>query len=99
MIRTTLCALLLATAAPLAAQTVAITGGTIAIGDGSEPIQNGTVVVRDGRVVAAGPGVAVPAGAQIVDATGKWVTPGIVAGFFPALKASRMPPIEALRHE
>ena len=63
------------------AQTIAITGGTVALGDGSEPIPGGTVVVRDGRIVAAGRGVAVPAGAQIVDATGKWVTPGIVAGF------------------
>jgi imidazolonepropionase-like amidohydrolase len=67
--------------APAFAQTVAITGGTVALGDGSEPIEGGTVVVRDGRIVAAGRGVAVPAGAQIVDATGKWVTPGIVAGF------------------
>ena len=81
MIRSTLCALLLASAAPAVAQTFAITGGTIAIGDGSEPIQGGTVVVRDGRIVAAGPGAAIPAGAQVIDATGKWVTPGIVAGF------------------
>lgn len=68
-------------AAPLAAQDVAITGGTVVIGDGSAPIEGGTVVVRGGRVVAAGRGVAVPAGAQVVDASGKWVTPGIVAGF------------------
>ena len=67
-------------AAPAAAQTIAITGGTVAIGDGSQPIPGGVVVIRDGRVVAAGRGVAVPAGAQTVDATGKWVTPGIVAG-------------------
>ncbi len=67
-------------AAPVAAQTIAITGGTVALGDGSEPVQ-GTVVMRNGRVVAAGPSVRAPAGAQIVDATGKWVTPGIVAGF------------------
>jgi imidazolonepropionase-like amidohydrolase len=60
---------------------VAITGGTVALGDGSEPIQGGTVVIRDGRIVAAGRDVTVPAGAQVVDATGKWVTPGIVAGF------------------
>jgi imidazolonepropionase-like amidohydrolase len=64
-----------------AAQTVAITGGRVVIGDGTEPIEGGTVVVRDGRVVAAGANVAVPAGAQLVDARGKWVTPGIVAGF------------------
>ncbi|HEX8578968.1 MAG TPA: amidohydrolase family protein [Allosphingosinicella sp.] len=75
-----LSALMLSTA-PVAAQTIAITGGTVALGDGSEPIQNGTVVIRDGRVVAAGSNVAVPAGAQRVDATGRWVTPGIVSGF------------------
>jgi len=69
------------TAAPAAAQTVAITGGRVVVGDGSEPIDGGTVVIRDGRVVAAGAGVAVPAGATVVDASGKWVTPGIVAGF------------------
>lgn len=68
-------------AVPAAAQTVAITGGTVAIGDGSAPIEGGTVVIRDGRVVAAGQGVAIPAGATQIDATGKWVTPGIVAGF------------------
>jgi imidazolonepropionase-like amidohydrolase len=70
--------LLLAT--PIAAQTIAITGGTVATGDGSEPA-TGTVVIRNGRIVAAGPGVRVPSGATVIDATGKWVTPGIVAGF------------------
>jgi imidazolonepropionase-like amidohydrolase len=68
-------------AAPLSAQTIAITGGRVVLGDGSEPIASGTVVIRDGRVIAAGAGVAVPAGAQVVDAAGRWVTPGIVAGF------------------
>jgi imidazolonepropionase-like amidohydrolase len=66
---------------PIAAQTIAITNGIVATGDGSEPVQGGTVVIRDGRIVSAGAGVRVPAGAQIIDATGKWVTPGIVAGF------------------
>jgi imidazolonepropionase-like amidohydrolase len=65
---------------PVSAQTIAITGGTVAVGDGSAPAV-GTVVVRDGRIVAAGSGVAVPSGATVIDATGKWVTPGIVAGF------------------
>ncbi|RJT24243.1 amidohydrolase [Chakrabartia godavariana] len=73
------CAALIA--APVSAQTVAITGGKVVIGDGSAPIDNGTVVITNGRVVAAGAGVAIPAGAERIDATGKWVTPGIVAGF------------------
>lgn len=72
---------LLASAAPLQAQTVAITNGIVAVGDGSDPIPGGTVVIRNGRVVAAGSGVAVPANAEVIDANGKWVTPGIVAGF------------------
>ena len=81
MIRSTLAALLLAAAAPLAAQTIAITGGTVALGDGSAPIQGATVVIRDGRILTAGPDVAIPRDAEVVDARGKWVTPGIVAGF------------------
>jgi len=74
--------LLAAVAIPAGAQTFAIRGGTVALGDGSEPIPNGTVVVRDGRVVAAGGmQMKLPAGAEVIDATGKWVTPGIIGGF------------------
>jgi len=80
-VRALLATILLAGASPLAAQTVAITNGTVVVGDGSEPVQGGTVVVRNGRVVAAGRGVSVPGGAEVIDATGKWVTPGIIAGF------------------
>jgi imidazolonepropionase-like amidohydrolase len=67
--------------APAGAQTVANTIGIVATGVGSEPVRGATVVIRDGRVVAAGAGVRIPSGAQVIDATGKWVTPGIVAGF------------------
>ncbi|MEY4237912.1 MAG: hypothetical protein RL339_513, partial [Pseudomonadota bacterium] len=65
-------------AAPAAAEDVAITNATLVIGDGSAPIPNGTVVLRGGKVLAAGAGVAVPAGARTIDASGKWVTPGLV---------------------
>ena len=73
--------LLAASPLPAAAQTIAITNGIIAKGDGSAPEQGGTVVIRNGRIVAAGVGVSVPANAQLIDARGKWVTPGIIAGF------------------
>jgi imidazolonepropionase-like amidohydrolase len=76
-----LIALLACVSPPVAAQTIAITGGRVVIGDGSDPIDAGTVVVSNGRIVAAGRGIAIPAGAERIDATGKWVTPGIVAGF------------------
>ena len=68
-----------AIASPAAAQDLAITNATIVMGDGSDPIENGTVVVQGGRVTAAGPGVAVPAGMQALDASGAWVTPGLFA--------------------
>jgi imidazolonepropionase-like amidohydrolase len=68
-------------ATPAFAQTVAITGGTVVIGDGSTPIEHGTVIINNGRVTAAGSGISVQPGAKIIDATGKWVTPGLVAGF------------------
>ncbi|CAN5175691.1 amidohydrolase family protein [soil metagenome] len=79
--RASLAVLAFALAVPAFAQTIAITGGRLAIGDGSDAIENGTVVITNGKVVAAGANVAIPTGAQRIDATGKWVTPGIVSGF------------------
>lgn len=82
MISRVAAALFLAAAVPAGAQTFAIVGGTVALGDGSAPIPNGVVVVRDGRIVAAGDvRMKLPDGTQTIDATGKWVTPGIVVGF------------------
>jgi imidazolonepropionase-like amidohydrolase len=71
---------LLMAATPVAAQTIAITGGTVQTAVGEERIENGTVVIRDGRITAVGRGVAVPAGAKVIDASGKYVTPGLIAG-------------------
>ncbi|MBI2614591.1 MAG: amidohydrolase family protein [Gemmatimonadetes bacterium] len=62
---------------PLAGQTIAITGGTVYPVSGPR-IENATVLIRDGRFVAVGTNVQVPAGAQQVDARGKWVTPGLI---------------------
>ena len=81
MIRSAAAAFMLTVAMPAIAQTIAIVNGNVATGNGSGPVQGATVVIRDGRVVAAGQGVSVPADATVIDASGKWVTPGIVAGF------------------
>ena len=59
------------------AQTVAITGGKVYPVSGP-PIENGTVIITNGRIVSVGANIAVPAGAQRIDATGKIVTPGFV---------------------
>lgn len=39
---------------------------------------DGTVVVEDGTVRELGPDVAVPEGAEVVDAAGRWLLPGLV---------------------
>lgn len=63
--------------APAGAQTIAITGGTVYPVSGPK-IERGTVVITNGRITAVGANVPVPAGASVVDATGKWVTPGLI---------------------
>ncbi|EJU11232.1 hypothetical protein LH128_19946 [Sphingomonas sp. LH128] len=66
-------------AAPISvsAQDFAITNATVGIGDGSAPIEHATVVVRAGKIVSVGRDTAAPGGTQVVDGTGKWVTPGL----------------------
>ncbi len=46
-----------------------VTKGTIA---------NGTVLIRDGKIAAVGTNVSIPAGADIYDASGKFLSPGII---------------------
>jgi len=41
------------------------------------PIEDGTVVLREGKIAAVGAGVPVPAGAQVIDAKGLQVYPGL----------------------
>jgi imidazolonepropionase-like amidohydrolase len=41
-------------------------------------IDKGSVVLQDGKIVAVGTKVNIPAGATIIDATGKYVIPGII---------------------
>jgi imidazolonepropionase-like amidohydrolase len=56
----------------------ALVGGTVFDGEGGR-IENGVVLLRDGKVEAIGDAtLAVPEGYTRVDATGKFVTPGII---------------------
>ncbi|HEV7950912.1 MAG TPA: amidohydrolase [Glaciihabitans sp.] len=57
--------------------TVAITGGFV-VPVASDPIEGGTVVIEDGIITAVGLDVAIPEGATVVDASGKWVLPGFI---------------------
>ena len=55
-----------------------IRGATAFDGEGGR-IDNATVILANGVIEAVGgPDVAVPAGAQVIDGTGKFVTPGII---------------------
>ncbi len=62
---------------PRSAPVTALVGATVLDGAGGMA-ENGTVVMADGKIVAAGSGVAVPEGAVVIDASGKWVTAGII---------------------
>ncbi|PYO96199.1 MAG: imidazolonepropionase [Gemmatimonadetes bacterium] len=63
----------------LLAQTIAITGGTVYPASGPK-LAKATVLIRDGRIAAVGTNVSVPSDATRIDATGKWVTPGLIDG-------------------
>jgi imidazolonepropionase-like amidohydrolase len=41
-------------------------------------INNGTIVMRDGKIAAIGANAQIPQGAEVIDGTGKFVSPGII---------------------
>jgi imidazolonepropionase-like amidohydrolase len=57
--------------------TVAITGGRV-VPVTADPVENGTVLIEDGKITAVGAGLAVPDGAEVIDAAGQWVLPGFI---------------------
>ena len=64
---------------PYPGGTVLITGATVLTAT-DERIDNGAVLIEDGKIAAVGAADAVtaPEGASVVDAAGKWVTPGVI---------------------
>lgn len=60
----------------LAPQTTLIAGATVLTGTGDR-LDNADVLLVDGRIAEVGMGLSAD-GADIVDATGKWVTPGVI---------------------
>lgn len=59
--------------------TVALTHVRIIDGTGQAPVEDGTVVMQGNRIRAAGHGIAVPAGAKVLDRTGDTVLPGLIS--------------------
>ncbi|MGQ0741650.1 MAG: amidohydrolase [Alphaproteobacteria bacterium] len=62
---------------PLAAPPTLIRNATILTGTGEE-IATGSVLMENGKISEVGRDVGVPAGATVIDARGKFVTPGII---------------------
>lgn len=69
----------LALAAPVLAQSYAFTNGRVVTNTAAGIIDNGTVVVRDGSIVDVGANAVIPEGAEVIDAQGGWITPGVFA--------------------
>jgi imidazolonepropionase-like amidohydrolase len=52
-------------------------------------LEQASILLQDGGIAAIGPNISAPADAVVIDATGRWVTPGIIdthshLGVFPA---------------
>ncbi|MEE2567590.1 amidohydrolase [Hyphobacterium marinum] len=62
---------------PLPGETTLITGATILDGIGGR-IENGSLLMVDGRISAIGTDIEAPDGATVIDAQGRFVTPGII---------------------
>lgn len=56
---------------------VVIKGGTLLTVTHGR-IENGQIYIKDGKIIAVGQTVNAPASAKVIDATGKWVTPGLI---------------------
>jgi Amidohydrolase family/IPT/TIG domain len=61
-------------------QVLVIQGGTLIDGNGGAPVPNSVIVIQGNRITAVGRAgaVQVPAGATIINAAGKWITPGLI---------------------
>jgi len=58
----------------------ALVGATLIDGTGAAPVAGSVVVMRGGKIDCAGPRSAcpVPAGVDVLDVAGMWITPGVV---------------------
>lgn len=62
---------------PLPSTPTLIRGATVLTAAGPR-LENAAVLMRDGKIVEVGTNVSAPDGAQVIDATGKWITPGVI---------------------
>ena len=60
-----------------AATATLIRGATVLTGTGTR-LDNADVLITNGHIEAVGANLNAPAGARVIDASGRWVTPGII---------------------
>ena len=70
----------LAFAGAACAQSIAIVHAKAYATPGAAPVDDATILIRDGHIVSVAVGAAAPAGAEMVDAHGQIVTPGLMNG-------------------
>ncbi|MGD9965490.1 MAG: amidohydrolase family protein [Hyphomonadaceae bacterium] len=68
-----------ALAAPAHAETVLINNGRVVTNGAAGVIENGDVLIVDGRISAVGANIAAPRNARVIEAQGRFVTPGAFA--------------------
>ncbi|MBL8536513.1 MAG: amidohydrolase family protein [Hyphomonadaceae bacterium] len=71
--------LLAAVATPAFAETILIRDGRVVTNGAAGVVENGDVLIVDGRVAAVGAEIAAPRGARVIEAQGRYVTPGAFA--------------------
>lgn len=57
---------------------IAVRAGRLIDGQGGPPVRDAVILIQGDRVTAAGPGLAIPAGAEVIDLSKKTVLPGLI---------------------
>jgi len=51
---------------------------TLIDGSGAPPVENATIVIEGEAIASVGQGGSAPAGAQVIDGSGRWAVPGLI---------------------
>jgi imidazolonepropionase-like amidohydrolase len=70
--------ILFSVAAPLCAQVVAIRAGTVMDPAHGGSAKDQVILIESGKIKAIGAGIAIPAGADVIDLSHEWVGPGLM---------------------
>jgi imidazolonepropionase-like amidohydrolase len=76
--KTLLASILLLLSAPLCAAVVAIRAGTVIDPAHGTQAKDQVILVENGKIKSVGSGTAIPAGAEVIDLSHEWVTPGLI---------------------